>query len=251
MSEVIARPGGKLASRPLYFFWVVDCSGSMYGEKIGVVNNAIQSVLPEMVDEAADNPNAQLLIRTLKFSTGATWLTENPVKVEEYIWEDLEAAGVTDLGKAFELLAGQLDVKQMGERALPPVIVLLSDGQPTDDYRKSLEKFQRLPWVRKAVKIAISIGQDADDDVLLEFTGNRELVLQANNAKMLAKMIKWASTAVSAVSAGASNAGNDSGRRADDNGGAPATAPNTGNGPLILDMDNIPEPNDIDSNDVW
>ena len=218
MAEVIARPGGELASRPLHFFWVVDCSGSMWGEKIGVVNNAIQSVLPEMVDEAADNPNAQLMIRTLKFSTGASWVTENPVKVEEYAWEDLEAAGVTDLGKAFELLSGQLSVEQMGDRALPPVIVLLSDGQPTDDYKKSLDKFQKLPWTKKAVKIAITIGQDADDDVLLEFTGNRELVLQANNAKMLAKMIKWAST---------------------------------GNGPLILDMDNIPEPDDIDSDDVW
>lgn len=250
MAEVIARPGGELASRPLHFFWVVDCSGSMWGEKIGVVNNAIQSVLPEMVDEAADNPNAQLMIRTLKFSTGASWVTENPIKVEEYAWEDLEAAGVTDLGKAFELLSGQLSVEQMGDRALPPVIVLLSDGQPTDDYKKSLEKFQKLPWAKKAVKIAISIGQDADDDVLLEFTGNRELVLQANNAKMLAKMIKWASTAVSAVSSGVSNTTEPETTPTGDNKDG-ETAPSTGNGPLILDMDNIPEPDDIDSDDVW
>ena len=26
------RPGGELASRPLHFFWIVDCSGSMYGD---------------------------------------------------------------------------------------------------------------------------------------------------------------------------------------------------------------------------
>lgn len=257
MAEVIARPGGELASRPLHFFWVVDCSGSMWGEKIGVVNNAIQSVLPEMVDEASENPNAQLMIRTLKFSTGASWVTENPVKVEEYAWEDLEAAGVTDLGKAFDLLTAQLDVKQMGDRALPPVIVLLSDGQPTDDYKKSLDKFKKLPWAKKAVKIAISIGQDADDDVLLDFTGNRELVLQANNAKMLAKMIKWASTAVSSVSSGVSNTNDDSQPESTpvsvpaDNGNAnndPAPSAG-GNGPLILDMDNIPEPDD--AGDVW
>lgn len=262
MSEVIARPGGELASRPLHFFWVVDCSGSMYGEKIGVVNNAIQSALPEMIDEAADNPNAQLMIRTLKFSTGASWVTEKPVRVEDYVWEDLDALGVTDMGKAFDLLAGQLDVKQMGERALPPVIVLLSDGQPTDDYKKSLTRLQKLPWVKKAVKIAISIGQDADDDVLLEFTGNRELVLQANNANMLAKMIKWASTAVSSVSSGVSSTAED--RIQDqapipslndtdgaDNTVSPGTgaAPSGGNGPLILDMDNIPEPDD--AGDVW
>ena len=45
MAEALKRPGGELASRPLHFFWVVDCSGSMYGEKIGTVNHAIQSTV--------------------------------------------------------------------------------------------------------------------------------------------------------------------------------------------------------------
>ena len=93
------------------------------------------------------------------------------------------------------------------------------------------------------------MGQDADDDVLLEFTGNRERVLQANNAKMLAKMIKWASTAVSAVSSGVSNT-TEPEKTPDGNGSSDNTGA-TGNGPLILDMDNIPEPDDIDSDDVW
>ena len=247
MAEELVRPGGELASRPLHFFWVVDCSGSMWGEKIGVVNNAIQSVLPEMKSAAEDNPNAQLLIRTLKFSTGATWVTGDPVKVEEYVWEDLEAGGVTDLGKAFELLAGQLSIPPMPDRALPPVIVLLSDGQPTDDYKKALANLQKLPWCRKAVRIAISIGLDADDEVLQEFTGNRELVLQANSAAMLTKMIKWASTAVSSVSSGTSNTeeAGSTDKRSD------SSAGNSGNAPLILDMDNIPDQEDIDGTDVW
>ena len=255
MDEVLVRPGGELASRPLHFFWVVDCSGSMQGEKIGMVNNAIQNVLPEMASEAENNPNAQLLIRTLKFSTGASWLTAEPVSVEDYAWQDLEAVGLTDLGKAFELLAGQLSIPPMPERALPPVIVLLSDGQPTDDYKSALDRLQRLPWAKKAVKIAISIGQDADDDVLLEFTGNHELILQANNAVMLAKMIKWASTAVSAVSVGASNtpvelALGDQGT-AGPAGEGDSSAKDGGT--MILDMDNIPVPEDdgIDASDVW
>lgn len=33
MAPFIKRPGGPLVARPLYFFWIVDCSGSMYGEK--------------------------------------------------------------------------------------------------------------------------------------------------------------------------------------------------------------------------
>mgnify|MGYP000211200185 FL=1 len=127
----LQRPGGELASRPIHFFWVVDCSGSMsYDGKMEVVNTAIEECIPEMASAADNNPNAQLLIRALQFSSGASWLTAKPVPVEEYSWNPLEANGVTEMGKAFELLAAQLSIPPMPTRALPPVIVLLSDGQP-------------------------------------------------------------------------------------------------------------------------
>lgn len=117
-------------------------------------------------------------------------------------------------------------------------MVLLSDGQPTDDYKKALAELKKLPWGKKAVKIAISIGQDADDDVLEEFTGNKELVLQANNAAALTKMIKWASTAASLVSAPASIA-------------AEAAEQNEAV-PVIVDMGGrIPDLDDIQEDDVW
>ena len=244
MAEQLKRPGGELATRPLHFFWLVDCSGSMYGEKIGTVNHAIQSTIPEMADAAKDNPNAQLMVRTLKFSTGASWVTPDPVNIEDFAWNDLDAGGVTDLGKAFELLAAQLTIPPMTDRALPPVIVLLSDGQPTDDYKKGLDKLLHLPWGKKAVRIAISIGQDADDDVLEQFTGNRELVLQANNPQALVKMIKWASTAASVVSAPAS-------RPKDVEEFAVPKDPGASNAPLVLDMNNIPDPASIGAGDVW
>ena len=258
--QELQRPGGELATRPIHFFWVVDCSGSMYGEKIGIVNNTIQECIPEMRNSADNNPNAQLLIRALQFSTGASWITTSPVPVESYSWEDMEANGLTALGKAFDLLAAQLSIPPMPARALPPVIVLLSDGQPTDDYKKSLDKLKGMPWFRKAVKIAISIGQDADDDVLIEFTGNKELVLQANNATALAKMIKWASTTASMVSAPSSkplNVASVSTPAASASASAASVpaddpfAPANGGAPLVPDMSNIPNPDDFDEGAVW
>ena len=258
--QELQRPGGELATRPIHFFWVVDCSGSMYGEKIGIVNNTIQECIPELRNSADNNPNAQLLIRALQFSSGASWITTSPVPVENYSWEDMEANGLTELGKAFDLLAAQLSIPPMPARALPPVIVLLSDGQPTDDYKKSLDKLKGMPWFRKAVKIAISIGQDADDDVLIEFTGNKELVLQANNATALAKMIKWASTTASMVSAPSSKPMNSilvSAPAASTPSAAASVpaddpfAPANNGAPLVLDMSNIPNPDDFDEGAVW
>lgn len=205
MSEGIRRPGGEMAKRPLNFFWVVDCSGSMLSDnKMQQVNYAIQSTIPDMRDAAANNTNAQLLIQAMKFSTGASWITSQPVKIEDYTWTDLNAGGVTELGKAYELLYGQLTIPPMSDRALPPVIVLLSDGQPTESYKAQLDKLLNLPWGKKSVRIAIAIGKDADRDVLEEFTGNRELVLDANNPQALVAMIKWASTVAKQVSTPAS-----------------------------------------------
>ncbi|MBQ6319267.1 MAG: VWA domain-containing protein [Lachnospiraceae bacterium] len=243
MSEGIKRPGGEMAKRPLNFFWVVDCSGSMSVDgKMQQVNFAIQSTVPEMREAAANNTNAQLLIQAMKFSTGASWITSQPVDVESYTWVDMTASGVTEMGKAFDLIAGQLTIPPMSERALPPVIVLLSDGQPTDSYRAQLDKMLNLPWGKKSVRIAIAIGKDADRAVLEEFTGNKELVLEANNPQALVAMIKWASTVAKQVSAPASRRVVETVDGSSDNAQTPVS-----NTPVAIDL-NIPT--DL-GDDIW
>ena len=82
-----------------------------------------------MRSAADNNRNAQLLIRALQFSSGASWITTTPVPAEDYGWGRYGCKWLTELGKAFDLLAAQLSIPPMPERALPQVIVLLSDGQ--------------------------------------------------------------------------------------------------------------------------
>lgn len=191
------RPGGEMSSRPLHFIWITDCSGSMTGQKIQSLNYAIRNAIPSMRDVARENPNAKVLVRAIKFSSGAQWHIDDAVEVEKFEWKDLQAGGLTDLGTALSMVADQLKIPPMSERALPPVLVLLSDGQPTDDYKFALNQLLSLPWGKKAVKIAIAIGEDADIDVLQSFIDDPErMPLQANNSDALVHFIKWASTAV-------------------------------------------------------
>jgi uncharacterized protein YegL len=189
------RPGGELASRPLQFIWIVDCSGSMAGKKIESVNFAIRESVKPMQDVANENPNAQVLVRALKFSDGAQWHVSQPTDIHSFKWDDLSADGLTDMGKGLSMVAEALKVENMPGRGLPPVLVLLSDGQPTDDFASGLEALMDQPWGKKAVRIAIAIGEDADNDVLQKFIGNPEVKpLVAPNAPALVKFIKWAST---------------------------------------------------------
>lgn len=232
MPTTTNRPGKEMSTRPLHFIWIVDCSGSMAGEKIQTVNYAVRQAIPEMKSAAGENPNAQLLVRTIRFSNGAQWLVAAPTPVEDFDWADLGADGVTDMGKAFELLSEQMKIPPMPERALPPVLVLITDGQPTDDYKTPLNKLLNLNWGKKAVRIAIAIGQDADHSVLEEFTKNKELVLHAKNSNSLVQFIKWASTLAKAVS-------------------QPAVNPDAGStGPANIDKNSIPVVSDDDA-DVW
>jgi uncharacterized protein YegL len=103
--------------------------------------------------------------------------------------------GVTDLGRALTMVADEL--RKLPERGLPPVLVLLSDGDPTDDVSAGMRALLEQPWGKKAVRISIAIGKDADNEVLQKFIGHPELKpLQANNPEALVKQIKWVSTAV-------------------------------------------------------
>jgi len=191
-------PGGPLASRPLHFFWIADCSGSMSIDgKIQALNNAIREAIPHMRQVASENPNAQVLVRAITFSDGARWHVAQPEPVDEFRWNDLKAGGVTDMGKAMKMVAEQLSPEAMPARALPPVLVLISDGQPTDNFDNGLKSLMGEPWGRKSVRIAIAIGEDADLNVLQKFIGHPEFQpLRANNADSLVRYIRWASTEV-------------------------------------------------------
>ena len=194
----MALPGGEISNRPLHFIWLCDCSGSMsINGKIEALNTAIRESLPEMKRVADENPNANVLVRAVKFSDGAQWHVPTETPVNSFNWTDLTAGGLTDMGKALFLVAEQLKMPPMTDRALPPVLVLISDGQPTDDFGSGLRALMNEPWGKKAVRIAIAMGQDSDKDTLQKFIDHPELrPLEANNAETLVRYIKWASTAV-------------------------------------------------------
>ncbi len=192
------RPGGALAGRPLHFIWIADKSGSMgIDGKIQALNHAIREAIPHMKEAANENPNAEVFARAAAFSDGAQWHISKPTPISDFKWKDLTAGGVTDMGKALNLVSDQLKIPPMTDRALPPVLVLISDGQPTDDFNAGLKNLLSLPWGKKAVRVAIAIGEDADLDTLQKFIGNVEIgPLQANNPETLKNYIKWTSTAV-------------------------------------------------------
>ena len=175
-------------------FYLVDTSGSMSGSRIGTVNAAMEECIPLLRDVAQANDDADIKVAILQFSSGCEWITSksDPVGLEDIIWNDLYASGLTDFGAALLELDRKLSRKEFLNSqtgAYAPVILLLSDGGPTDNWVAGLNKIKQNNWFKHAIKIAIDIEGESDRDVLEQFTGNPEAILDAKDTATLKKMI--------------------------------------------------------------
>ena len=195
---------------PLIF--LVDTSGSMQGAKIASLNTAVRESLNDVGEISKNNSDAQIKIAALEFSSGVQWMYPQPQDSESFNWQDLQAGGLTSIGAAYDELNNKLS-KSHGFMAEPtgsraPAIILLTDGQPTDDYKHPLEKLKGNPWFKAGVKVAIAIGdEDTNVDILAEFTGNKEAVITVHNVDQLKKIIHTVSVTASQVASQSASVG--------------------------------------------
>ncbi len=181
--------------RLMTLFFIIDKSGSMAGNKIGSVNDAIENVLP-MIGEISDsNTDAEIKVAALVFSNSTVWLYDEPKPANDFIWQKVDASGMTSLGEACTELSKKLS-RNDGYMGTPsgcyaPAFILLSDGGPTDNFEAGVSKLWANSWFKNGIRLAISIGQDADDQVLERFTGSKESIVKVSNIDALKDMIKF------------------------------------------------------------
>lgn len=195
---------------PLIF--LVDTSGSMDGAKIASLNTAVRETLNDVGEISKNNSDALIKVAVLEFSSATAWMYPQPIESEKFQWQDLKANGLTSLGSAYSELNDKLS-KSHGFMAEPtgsraPTMILITDGQPTDDYKRPLEKLKGNPWFKAGVKVAIAVGdEDTRLDILAEFTGNKEAVLTVHNVDQLKKIIKTVSITASQVTSQSASVG--------------------------------------------
>jgi uncharacterized protein YegL len=174
-------------------FFLADTSGSMSGNKIGALNDAITNIMPMISEISNTNPDAEIKVAALQFSSGTSWLYDEPKSASDFIWQDQSAGGLTSLGEAciqLEKVLHRDGFMKSASGSYAPVVILLSDGGATDDYDKGIEKLKLNNWFKAAIKIAIAIGDDCDKDELKKFTGNLEAVIEVHNIEALKQIIR-------------------------------------------------------------
>ena len=199
--------------RTMTLFILADTSGSMEGDRIGEFNNAMQEVIPYLKEISETNADAQIKVAVMEFNSGCEWQYPQPIEAEEFQWRELEAAGLTQMGEAFTELNNQLSTShgfmKEASGSYAPAIILFSDGEPTDDYKRGLAKLKENGWYKAGIKVAVAIGEDANREVLAEFTGNKEAVLTVHNKEQLKKIIHFVSVTASQVASSHGSVGSE------------------------------------------
>ena len=216
--------------------FLLDTSGSMTGAAIGSVNSAMENVLPELVTMNENNPDNEIRVAVMKFDFDAEWVFGGdelllPEDVKNS-WNDLDANGYTSMGAAFEALNEKLSVShgfmKRASGSVAPVLFLLSDGAPTDDYQSGLQKLKANNWYKIAVRVAVGYSEKCNDDVLREFTGNNETVLHTDDPNELKKLIKFIAVTSSRVASQGSGLSTD------------ADNPDDNTGKIVEPLKNLP-----------
>jgi uncharacterized protein YegL len=199
-------PGGGISQRPLHFFILADCSGSMKAEgRMQALNFAIASMLPHLAAWEKDQEQAQVLLRAVAFADKAQWHIAGPLPVAGARWAPLQVVdkGLTFMGSAFRLVAEALAPGRLETRALRPVILLITDGKPTDpeEFEAGLRVLFACRAGLSAIRLAVAIGRGANSEYLARFINDPAVpVLVADSVEQITAQLMTASLAVSRLS---------------------------------------------------
>lgn len=185
-------------AKPLPVVLLLDTSGSMSGEKIDLLYDATKDMIKTFSEANSRELSIEVAIITfgneVNLHTRYTKVTE----LEKTGIIPFIASGMTPLGTALRMAKDMIEDKnETPSKIYRPAVVLVSDGQPNDEWRTPLDNFVNNGRSSKCQRFAVAIGNDVDMAVLEKFTGDVKSIFNADNANDIEKAFKTISMSVS------------------------------------------------------
>ena len=168
---------------------LLDTSTSMQGKSITALNKAVELMIAKFKE--AETLETFIKLSIITFGAEGVQLHTPLIEVSTIEFEALKPGGNTPMGTALKMAKSMIEDKSILKgRDYRPAVILLSDGEPNDDWEGSLDDFVKNGRSSKCDRLAVAIGA-ADKSVLNKFiSGSENSLFYAEDASKIIDVFK-------------------------------------------------------------
>lgn len=179
---------------------VIDCSGSMDGRPMQMLNAGLKALETELKSDPITAKRCRVLF--IGFGMNDDVKADEWQDAMDFIAPELEASGTTPTGAAVRTALDAIEIQKEEMRSAGvsykrPIMMLMSDGEPTDDWESAAAECRAAEAAHKVTVMAIAVGDDANMDILGQFSSKGAKRLDGLKFK---ELFVWLSRSVRAVS---------------------------------------------------
>lgn len=180
---------------------LLDTSYSMVGQSIKDLNMGIKKFKQELMKDPLARKRVEIAVVTFG---GSVRLVSDFQTVEEFEPPTLSVEGDTPMGEAIEkaiqmLVIRKAQIRRKALRPYRPWIFLITDGAPTDDWKKAAELVRRGETYESKSFVFFPVGVTYYNKEVLAEISVREPVRLVNTTNF-GDLFKWLSDSLSQVS---------------------------------------------------
>jgi uncharacterized protein YegL len=181
---------------------VLDTSGSMTGQPIDFLNQGLTAFEKQLKNNALAARRIEVGI--IMFGNGGVELRQGFVPARHFTAPLLEAGGATPMGGAVRLALHALTTRKneyrgMGVQYYRPWLMLITDGEPTDEgWEQAAAEVKRQEKEKAVTCFPIGVGESVNLTKLREFAIKPPLMLSGLDFE---ELFVWLSGSLGKVSA--------------------------------------------------
>lgn len=195
---------------------VLDASGSMSGQPIDDLNNALSALKDEILNDSVLSNRMELAV--VAFHDDAEIVRDFDLVLPEHDMPTIDTGGLTNMfsgvSKAIDMIENRKQwYKNSGQAYYRPIIVLFSDGSPTntDQEIENLDqKIQSMSDDKKFIFMPFGVGDGADMQTLAKLAAQTEdqrlkekaVAFKLKDSTKFAQVFAFVSASASAAMAG-------------------------------------------------
>lgn len=179
---------------------LLDVSGSMNGAPIQALTSGLKAFVADLKSYPMTLDRVELALITFGNYASILW---NFVPVDEFRVPDLSASGSTATGEAIKLGLDlierrQQEYKDQGIPHYQPIVLLFTDGTPTDDWLASINRLHRESSLKRLRFITVGI-EGADMEFLNRISPPGTKPIRLKHLRF-SEMFRWLSKSLHSVS---------------------------------------------------